>query len=338
MATTVTKTIGSGGDYANMAAWIAACPANLVTADQIWRGELLNQTFSGTGNLLTISGITTDATRYVELTVAAGASFADAASPVMRVDSSKGAYVTSSVDNVGVAVIINSVAFTRFSRLQVESTVTSTAARAIVMGAAWADACIFEGATGAFGGGVVGINGGKMSNSVVTLRTGGESEIVNCNSASSTFTNCVFAVPSDKSAASTALRMSYGSVTVKNCVALGVNNLVQGTGGSISNGGGNRTSIAGNPSSWTSVTYNTALVVQTTDTGRDFSPTNSSSGLFGVTADTTNAAKDILGATRPTGAGASYAGAREYGGGGGGGTTSFVPQRGGIRFPNIINF
>ena len=38
MPTTTTKTIGSTGDYSTLQAWEDACPANLVTADEIWRG------------------------------------------------------------------------------------------------------------------------------------------------------------------------------------------------------------------------------------------------------------------------------------------------------------
>ncbi len=56
---------------------MAACPANLVTADEIWQGQCLDQGTFTTGPL--ISGITTDATRYVHLKCASGASFRDKA-------------------------------------------------------------------------------------------------------------------------------------------------------------------------------------------------------------------------------------------------------------------
>ncbi len=80
MATTVTRSIGTAGgrDYSTLATWIAACPVNLVTADQIWRGECYNDSEFTAG--LAISGRVTDATRYIELTAAAGQSFQDHAS------------------------------------------------------------------------------------------------------------------------------------------------------------------------------------------------------------------------------------------------------------------
>ena len=84
MPTTVVKTIGSSGgrDYSTLQAWEDAAPANLVTADQVWQGQCYNDSefFSlGGSTFLNISGSTSDATRYKELTVAAGQSFQDAA-------------------------------------------------------------------------------------------------------------------------------------------------------------------------------------------------------------------------------------------------------------------
>ncbi len=61
-------------DYSSIAAWMAACPANLVTADQRWIGECYDQ-----GKLTAAASvgtaITTDATRYIILRCASGASF-----------------------------------------------------------------------------------------------------------------------------------------------------------------------------------------------------------------------------------------------------------------------
>ncbi len=70
MPTDVIKTIGQTSspitpDYSTLQAWEDASPANLVTADQRWIGECLDQgTFTGA---LTISGTTVDATRYTIL-------------------------------------------------------------------------------------------------------------------------------------------------------------------------------------------------------------------------------------------------------------------------------
>jgi hypothetical protein len=72
MTTTVTSTIKpSGGDYTTLSAWEAAKQSNLVTADQVQVAECY--TFSGgLSDTLNISGSTTDATRYMKITVASG--------------------------------------------------------------------------------------------------------------------------------------------------------------------------------------------------------------------------------------------------------------------------
>lgn len=96
MTTTVVKTIGtSSRDYSTLQAWEDACPANLVSVDQIWKGEVYNDSeFLGDGTLmLDVAGQTTDATRYMWLTAASGQSFADHANKLtnpLKYDQSKG--------------------------------------------------------------------------------------------------------------------------------------------------------------------------------------------------------------------------------------------------------
>ena len=107
MTTTVTKSIGSAGgrDYATIQAFFdaVAVVGNLVTADQVWIGELYNDSeFFVSGNVLghLASGITTDATRYILLRPATGQGFKDnagAATSALRYDQSKG--VALRVDN-----------------------------------------------------------------------------------------------------------------------------------------------------------------------------------------------------------------------------------------------
>src|SRR4029079_8357941 len=58
-------------------AWEDACLANLVTDDKVWKGELYNDSEFAP---VAVSGMTTDATRYVWLTTATGQSFRDHAS------------------------------------------------------------------------------------------------------------------------------------------------------------------------------------------------------------------------------------------------------------------
>jgi len=86
MATTITKTIGSGRDYASINAWIAGAastyPGGLVANDVIWKGVLYKEGL-GTNNEWTVSvasnqyTLTCDATRYYLLEAASGQSFID---------------------------------------------------------------------------------------------------------------------------------------------------------------------------------------------------------------------------------------------------------------------
>lgn len=64
MATTVTATIGTGGDHATAVIWEAATDDDLTVADEVRKGLLLEVV----SEQVTLSGATTDATRYRELT------------------------------------------------------------------------------------------------------------------------------------------------------------------------------------------------------------------------------------------------------------------------------
>ncbi len=73
MPTTVVKTIrASGGDYTTLTAWEAANQGDLVTADEVRVAECYNDWPSGLVDNVAIAGSTTDATRYMKITVAAG--------------------------------------------------------------------------------------------------------------------------------------------------------------------------------------------------------------------------------------------------------------------------
>lgn len=70
MATTITKTVkSSGGDYTSLSAFEAAIPASIVATDEIWKAVCY--AFEDT-TPCTIDGVTTDATRYIQVTVAPG--------------------------------------------------------------------------------------------------------------------------------------------------------------------------------------------------------------------------------------------------------------------------
>src|SRR5574343_758103 len=159
MATTVVKTIGTGGDYATPALREAAAPANLVTADQVWEGRILpGNNFSADDIVVELSGSTSDATRYKHLTAAPGASFQDHASASTNplfVDSTKGATLTSTgAYGTGGAVVLNE-SFARVSRLQLAG-VNGSGTRnvaAVISETATLDACLLESYCGSYNAG-----------------------------------------------------------------------------------------------------------------------------------------------------------------------------------------
>jgi hypothetical protein len=123
MPTTITATIGATSspvtpDYTSLQSWEDAIPANLVTADEVHVGECLDQGTFTSG--LTIAGQTTDATRYIHLKCASGASFKDKAAvrtTALRYNTSNGV----AIETAGVAITC-AIAFTRFEGLQVKRT------------------------------------------------------------------------------------------------------------------------------------------------------------------------------------------------------------------------
>ncbi len=113
MPTTVTKVIGTGGDYSTITLWEADLPADLVAGDTLQVGECKNETFT---EAVTISGQTTDATRYVHLKCQAGASFMDNAgvrTNALRYNTANGMAITG---NVPLTLTSN---FTRVTGIQV---------------------------------------------------------------------------------------------------------------------------------------------------------------------------------------------------------------------------
>lgn len=224
MATTIVKTIGTGGDYSTLQAWEDACPANLVSADQIWQGRCKNQEFVMGGTVLTISGVTVDATHYVELTTDAGASFRDhanAATNPLRYDATKGAGIRTT--NAYGKPIYNQLSYTRISNLQVQNHSSS------VNFAVFFDSlsntmenCIIEGWNTPLSTGDV---NDFVNVAVIKKSAGGN--IVRASYGLNAY-NCTFVVPSDVAAADYGVYGIYGgkTATLKNCAILGATTAV----------------------------------------------------------------------------------------------------------------
>jgi uncharacterized phage protein (TIGR02218 family) len=112
--TVVEKTIGTGGDYATIAAWEADTDNHLVGLQQVQRGFLLDSSYN---EQITISGAITDKRRYRELRYAGGNRY-DALN-------NTGAYVYSAAATG--AVIKLDEKYARLTGIKVESTYTGAA-------------------------------------------------------------------------------------------------------------------------------------------------------------------------------------------------------------------
>lgn len=143
MPTIVEKSIGIGGagagrDYSTLQAWEDACPADLVAADQVWKGVCYNDgefvhTVGDFGSLLNFGGTTVDATRYYWLTVATGHSIFDNINNPLRYDPAKGVGLRRGGVNSNAApfghLINNATQHVRIERLQLEYSYSSNPAQ-----------------------------------------------------------------------------------------------------------------------------------------------------------------------------------------------------------------
>lgn len=300
MPTTVTHSIGTASrDYSTLQAWEDACPANLVSADQVWRGECYNDAEFTAG--VTIGGTTTDATRYIELTAATGQSFQDHAtvrSNALTYDQSKGVGIkitagySTCIDAGGLHV--------RISRLQLLTTAGGTAP--IVSGFDVLKDCYLECRTGGRACIERLIAGSFAINVVFNARGGAWACQLVANTA--TLIGCTAVVPTDVVASQNAFdETGAGSSRVmQSCAIFG---FVAPVGSSASWGGSsgfNATNVSsGLPGSSNqhSVTY--SQVTPFTDADKDSldlraiaSTALAGAGLY----DGTNAPSDVSGYTR----------------------------------------
>lgn len=221
MTTTVVKSIGTAGrDYSTIAAWIAACPANLVTTDQIWQGQCYNDSEFLLTGAVSITGITMDATRYAELTTGPGQSFADHASKTtnpLAYDQSKGVGVRTTTAYTGVIAADSN---SRINKLQVSCDVSPHSGASTIFSIATTtifDQLIIEGQ----GLSVAHMQlGGTLKNSLVVLRGNSNQTAVVLGLGASA--HSVTAVcPSDMVGSSTGFTRASGGGSVTNCATFG---------------------------------------------------------------------------------------------------------------------
>lgn len=321
MPTTVTKSIGtSSRDYTTVQAWEDACPADLVTADQIWRGECYNDSeFTVSGTVLAVGGMTVDATRYMELTAAAGQSFVDHADKLTnarKYDASKGVGLRATnafglaIDNGG------GVNYCRFSRLQLQGGTHAAGTTCVYQENStdndW-NQCIFAGP----GETRIGGTGTRIRNSLVIADKGGIGLRLKYGADAY---NCTIVWPSDVTNTGTVgINSNDSGNVVQNCAVFGFATASSGTF-DTTNSKNNATdlgSIVGASGNQVSKTYANQFQ-NTTTAARDFRPKLGADTIDTGVTDATNAADDLIGTARPSGA-AYDIGAEEYIAAGGGG-------------------
>jgi hypothetical protein len=314
MATLIERTIGTGGDYSTIALWYASIPANLVTPDEIHRGLLLNQEHT-VAAALNITGKTTSASCYIELTTAAGCSFLDHANKAtnpLRYNSSVGACITAS----GTAITIQSQqAHTRFSKFMIRNTNTTVNAppalvcNATVGNPQYIDKCIIESnaiSTSLKGSLRVANAGSVVSNCVVINHKADAAAVLALFQYNVNVHNCTFLALGGVTL-TTGILTQYVAAVFKNIYVGGVTAVEDGTVVATKT---NCYSSA-TATNYTTVPMSTATFENVTSGTHDARLKSTSALINAGVTDATYASTDILGTARP--AGGSYdVGAHEY--------------------------
>lgn len=297
-----TKTIGTGGDYSTIASWFAACPADLVSTTQTWRGELKNETFTLTSGV-SFTGITTNSTYYVELTTEAGASFADNANVqtnALRYNASNGAAITCSTAWVPMLSVATSMHF-RMSMVQIRSSHnnTSTFTQNAVSGNTTVNRCIVETQHSSNGAVVLYGSGSTVSNSLlINRRSSSVGPALGVGNGAGAY-NCTLACT--VAAGAVAITGNYGTPVVKNCAVFGFTAIK--SGGNTPTYTTCATDIASPPTGFTGSLTGSSQFESLTDGSHDFRLKSGSSLIGAGTTESTYAATDIAGTSRPSGTG-----------------------------------
>ena len=252
MPTVVNKVVKySGGDYTTIAAAFAAIPANLVTVDQQWNilidesaAGIYEWDFGGYGPNLT--GITTDATRYVRIAANTGKSFKDNASKLtnaLTYNSANGIALKASN-----TVLLTSVPYTVYDGLQFYRTGVAINAGENGIGAIGGTSaitiknCIVK--SNATSQSPVVLFAGTISNSLIISANGGiyvqSGSVISSTTIIKSGSTSNFAVASD-----------FGPPTVKNLAAFNFSTILGGGDTSFNAASSNNaTDLASGPTNW----------------------------------------------------------------------------------------
>lgn len=283
-----TKTIGTlgGEDYSTVAAWLAAMPANLVTDGHRQVGLLSNQKFTAG---VTITGLTTNASNYVYLKCASGASFRDQAgvrTTALHYNPANGATIEA-----GAGAISTFVDFTLIEGLQLKDTgyasvLALQGANCIVRD------CIITSAVGGRQAG--GDSSGQLwANCLFEYGSGTSAAGDGCLRVIGRVEFCTF-VCTTTSTSANAIHLPYNVGIVKNCAVFGFTTFTDGTpaAGSDYNATDLASAVTGTHNQ-TSLAFSAQFVSTTVDFR-----SKSTGGLKNGTPDTGFATDDISGQSR----------------------------------------
>ena len=285
-------------DYETIAAWASAIPANLVTADEIWRGELYNYgEFVITSGITIGSGKTVDSTRYIILTTAAGQSFMDHANKLtnaLKYDQTKGVGIKTTTSGlVMMDVYGSSTIVEKFQMFQDAATFASlhlatfSTAKNIIIETK-GDGLASTGASS------------KAVNILCIDRSSAGKVMFGCSTA--TFANCTAVRPSDLTAGGTGFsRFSSTDPVAKNCASFGFSTSFSNHTfwGATSTNNASSTANAPGSNNQVSLTFADQFV-GVTDATRDFRVKAGNSLVNGTRDQTNTNDLDIVGTSRST--------------------------------------
>ncbi len=169
MVQIVLKTVGVGGDYATLAAFATALPADLVAADELWVAELYHGAVDPGGAVIQT---VCDATRHVIVRAAAGEGPGDVMDPAtdpLRVQTSRGAIIEAATgDAISVAGPATRL---EIANLQISALIGAAVATDGLAELASVDGCLFEADTSLP---AVTVSGGSMAGSAVIQHGSGD--------------------------------------------------------------------------------------------------------------------------------------------------------------------
>jgi hypothetical protein len=306
VATKVTKSVGATGrDYSTLALAIAALPANLVTADQQWTFELYADAEFVSTSAYLLSGITTDATRYVEIAAAAGQSFQDNANVrtnALRYNTANGVALRQTSNYVTMFDV--RIDYLRMSRLQIYQQGGAGAVLSNnsidVTNATIADLIVeTENVGGAFA--AIQTATSTLTNVLCYLRGNTGQGAFGRYNGGNTYYHCAAILDSNDSASGMGFRSNYATSTYYNCASFGFSTAAGNADSASRNCATDLASFGGGSGHVTSVSFSSSTPWTNAASGgsQDLSAVASAS-LAAAGLDTTaTAPMDITGALRP---------------------------------------